>query len=236
MDCPHSTPDAWQEGRNPNDPILRATGPWKGGRFAGNPGTRRTGARAGGALCWVRFLRSLTPGFVGEPANCRSLRKAQDDQINPGARTIGKNDGYYEVNQQVCIDRRSSRLLWGSGNARRNRMESGCKACAGFPNPDTADVGALEKASIGQKCGLNLQRRPQAGTRNAQRRLGGWVEIWAQAASAAEMQRRNFPRQQDRYRGLQCIHRRCKNCGGTCVTPRNFHGGYRRRRRRFRRR
>jgi hypothetical protein len=52
--------------------------------------------------------------------------------------------GYYEVHKQVCIYSRSSRLLWGSGNARQNRMAVGRRAGAGFPNRDGANVGVLE--------------------------------------------------------------------------------------------
>ena len=54
-------------------------------------------------------------------------------------------DGYYEVHKQVCLYSRSSRLLWGSGNTRRNRTEIGRERGAGFPKWDVANVGVLEK-------------------------------------------------------------------------------------------
>jgi hypothetical protein len=71
------------------------------------------------------------------------------------------NDGYYEVHKQVCIDSRRSRLLWGSGNARRNRMDVGRGAGAGFPNPDCTNVGVLENRSIGRS---EQSKSPTAST------------------------------------------------------------------------
>jgi hypothetical protein len=86
MDCPHSTPEPWQECRNPNRPILAAEVEWKGGRFAGNQGTGRAGVGAFGTLCGIRFPRSLPSGIVG--------------RLDPGfvwdENALG-NDGYYEV-------------------------------------------------------------------------------------------------------------------------------------------
>jgi hypothetical protein len=60
------------------------------------------------------------------------------------------NDDYYEVHKQVCIDSRRSRLLWGSGNARRNRMGNGREQGTGFPKRDVANVGVLENRLAGR--------------------------------------------------------------------------------------
>jgi hypothetical protein len=125
MDCPHSTPEPWQECRNPNRPILAAEVEWKGGRFAGNQGTGRTGADALARSAGF-FLWPLTSGIVGDQT-C---------------------DGYYQVFLHVCIYSRSSRLLWGSGNARRNRMDEGREVGTGFPNQDGPNVGVLENRGI----------------------------------------------------------------------------------------
>ena len=147
MDCPHSTPDAWQEGRNPNCPILRAGDAWKARRFAGNPGTRRTGGCAGGALPGARFLWSLTHGFGATWQ--QPIATFKTIVCTCGPNRCG-NDGYYEVHKHVCIDSRSSRLLWGSGNARRNRMDVERGAGTGFPNRDDTNVGVLENWPIGR--------------------------------------------------------------------------------------
>jgi hypothetical protein len=61
-----------------------------------------------------------------------------------GPRLGGGNDGYYEVFLHVCVYSRSSRLLWGSGNTRRNRVGKGCEAGARFLNPDCLDVRVAE--------------------------------------------------------------------------------------------
>ena len=61
-----------------------------------------------------------------------------------GASARAASTGYYEISKQVCIDSRRSRLVWGSGNARRNRMPAARKLCAGFPNPDSPNVGVLD--------------------------------------------------------------------------------------------
>ena len=110
-------------------------GRWMRGKvvsFAGNR-DRPFPARA----TWTRAAGSLGRSF---PGIC-------------GDRTRGSfgeaGYGYYEVHKQVCIDSRRSRLLWGSGNARQNRMGTGCEAGTGFPNPDSANVGVLENRSIG---------------------------------------------------------------------------------------
>jgi hypothetical protein len=147
MDCPHSTPDAWQEGRNPNCPILRAAGAWKPRHFTGNLGTRRTGGCAGGACCQVRSVVAHA-WLCGRPGN-RSETAFKMHRCTRGPNRCG-NDGYYEVHKQVCIDSRSSRLLWGSGNARRNRMDVGRGAGTGFPNRDDTNVGVLENWPIGR--------------------------------------------------------------------------------------
>jgi hypothetical protein len=147
MDCPHSTPDAWQEGRNPNCPILRAGDAWKPRHFAGNPGTRRTGDGPGGACCQVRSVVAHA-WLCGRPRN-RSNRASKTHCRTSGPNRCG-NDGYYGVHKQVCIDSRSSRLLWGSGNARRNRVDVGRRAGTGFPNRDDTNVGVLENRSIGR--------------------------------------------------------------------------------------
>ena len=51
-------------------------------------------------------------------------------------------------------------------------------------------------------------RPPQAGTRNAQSRFGGWVEISVPAARGAATARLGFPRAEDWDRALQHIHRK----------------------------
>ena len=43
----------------------------------------------------------------------------------------------------------------------------------------------------------DLQRRPQAGTRDAQCRFRGWVEIAALSVTAAAIERFDFPPSQD---------------------------------------
>ena len=43
----------------------------------------------------------------------------------------------------------------------------------------------------------NLQRRPQAGTRDAQYRFGGWVEMWVRSAAELAMKGFGFPRRED---------------------------------------
>jgi hypothetical protein len=86
---------------------------------------------------WIRFLWSLISGIVGDPA-C---------------------DGYYEVFLHVCLYSRSSRLLWGSGNARQNRMDEGRGVGAGFPNQDSPDVGVLENRWIAPQ-GLSKDPKP----------------------------------------------------------------------------
>jgi hypothetical protein len=82
---------------------------------------------------------SLTSGIVGDPA-C---------------------DGYYEVFLHVCLYSRSSRLLWGSGNARQNRMDEGRGVGAGFPNQDSPDVGVLENRWIASQ---RLSKDPKPST------------------------------------------------------------------------
>jgi hypothetical protein len=99
-------------------------------------------------------------GVLWGSLRCRSLATlwATDNRSNTAFKmpccTRGPNrcgnDGYYEVHKQVCIDSRSRRLLWGSGNARRNRMDVGRGAGAGFPNRDGTNVGVLENRSIGR--------------------------------------------------------------------------------------
>jgi hypothetical protein len=54
------------------------------------------------------------------------------------------DDGYYGIDKRVCIDRRSSRLLWGSGNARQNRVPQRWEVGAGFRNRVTGIVRTLE--------------------------------------------------------------------------------------------
>jgi hypothetical protein len=142
MDCPHSTPDAWLECRNPNGTILRAKGAWKVGRFRGKSGLAIRQWRCRHALLgWFAFS-GRDSRFVGD------------------RRTRG-SDGYYEVSQQVCIYRRRSRLLWGSGNARRNRMGVGYGNGARFLNRDSWDVGVLEKRWMGR---WKRSRSPTAST------------------------------------------------------------------------
>jgi hypothetical protein len=96
---------------------------------------------------WARFvgiglLWSLTRGFMGD-------------------RRTRWSDGYYEVSQQVCVYSRRSRLLWGSGNARQNRMAVGCKQGASFLNRDGWNVGVLEKRWMGR---WERSRSPTAST------------------------------------------------------------------------
>jgi hypothetical protein len=109
----------------------------------------------------VLAVRATAPGGVlSGSLRCRSLAAlwATWQQVQHGVKNDGcargpnrcANDGYYEVHKQVCIDSRRSRLLWGSGNARRNRMDVGHGDGAGFPNPDDANVGVLENRSIGR--------------------------------------------------------------------------------------
>jgi hypothetical protein len=96
----------------------------------------------------VRFAPlSLTPGFGCDRTTGPTALKMH--RCTRGPNRCG-NDDYYEVHKQVCIDSRSSRLLWGSGNARRNRMDVGRGAGTGFPNPHGTNVGVLENRSIGR--------------------------------------------------------------------------------------
>ena len=168
MDCPHSTPDARRECRNPNRPILAAWTAWKGRRFAGNP-DRKTGL---GDERWVRgWLRA--------------------------------NDGYYEVFLDVCIYSRSSRLLWGSGNTRRNRVGKGCEVGARFLNPDCLDVRVAENRWIRLKAATGSPKRPTEKPRDTQCRFGGWVEIRTLLMSGAELEPIGFPRARHWGRSLQ---------------------------------
>ena len=112
------------------------------GVFAGNRDWP-SGNGAVGTLCWFGSLSLVvTRGFVGD------------------RRTRG-SDGYYEVSQQVCIYSRRSRLLWGSGNARRNRMGVGYGDGASFLNRDGWNVGVLEKRWMGR---WERSRSPTAST------------------------------------------------------------------------
>jgi hypothetical protein len=97
----------------------------------------------------VRFAPlSLAPGSVDDRAigsnTAFKMRCCTREPNRCG------NDGYYEVHKQVCIDSRRSRLLWGSGNTRRNRMDVEREAGAGFPNRDSTNVGVLENRAIGR--------------------------------------------------------------------------------------
>jgi hypothetical protein len=137
MDCPHSTPEQWQECRNPNRPILAGEVEWKGRRFAGNQGTRRTGRCAAGALrVFASFGRSL-----------------------PALWATGHTTATTKYFLHVCLYSRSSRLLWRSGNARQNRMDEGRGVGAGFPNQDSPDVGVLENRWIASE-GLSKDPKP----------------------------------------------------------------------------
>jgi hypothetical protein len=112
-------------------------------RFAGNPYWPY-----GQGRLWRVSLGPLP--LVGHFRVCARPRGSKYSQsagfrCDDGARAgLRRNDGYYEVHKQVCIDSRRSRLLWGSGNARQNRMGTGCEGGTGFPNQDGSDVGVLE--------------------------------------------------------------------------------------------
>ena len=109
----------------------------------------------------VRFApSSLTPGFVGDDNRSNTAFKMPCCTRGPNRCA---NDGYYEVHKQVCIDSRSSRLLWGSGNARRNRMDVGRGAGAGFPNPHGTNVGVLENRSIGTAGAVQISTASTGG-------------------------------------------------------------------------
>ena len=152
MDCPHSTPDAWQEGRNPNCPILRAGDAWKARRFRGKSDWPSRQQRL-----WRASLGSLPPSLTSGVSHawlCGQPNNRSDTAFKMRCCTREPdrcgNDGYYEVHKQVCIDSRRSRLLWGSGNTRRNRMDIERWAGAGFPNRDGTNVGVLENRTIGR--------------------------------------------------------------------------------------
>src|ERR1700722_1948555 len=168
MDCPHSTPDAQRECRNPNRPILAVGMAWKGRRFAGNP-DRKTGLGGGG---WVR-------GWV-----------------------MG-NDGYYQVFLYVCVYSRSSRLLWGSGNTRRNRVGKGCEVGARFLNPDCPDVRVAENRWIRLNGATGSPKRSTEKPRDTQCCFGGWGEIRSLPMSGAEMEPIGFPPVRHWRRSLQ---------------------------------
>jgi hypothetical protein len=121
-----------------------------------------------GSLPLVAHFRELR-----ETSNSRSLHLADRAACGGSGRGVMRQeedlrlrDGYYEVHKQVCIDSRRSRLLWGSGNARRNRMDVERGAGAGFPNPDGTNVGVLENRPTGR---WEQSKSPTASTgRDAQ--------------------------------------------------------------------
>ena len=120
------------------------TVPFYGRAMRGNLGISRE----------IRPRRDVLPGSL----RCRSRMALWTTWQQPTATfetivcTRGPNrcgnDGYYEVFLHVCLYSRSSRLLWGSGNARQNRMDEGRGVGAGFPNQDSPDVGVLENRWI----------------------------------------------------------------------------------------
>jgi hypothetical protein len=114
----------------------------------------------------------------------------------------------YEVYLPVCIDSRRSRLLWGSGNTRQNRINPARKAYAGFPNPLTLHVTSLEKWWIAPKPHPDLQSHPQAKPCNAQSCVGGCVEIQVPHVFHAPMLQSEFPPQRNSDRAFQYIHRK----------------------------
>lgn len=69
-------------------------------------------------------------------------------------------------------------------------------------------MGVLDNRWIARQTRPDLQRRPQAGTGNAQSRFGGWVEIRVPPANRALIAQLGFPRPEDWDRPLQRIHRK----------------------------
>ncbi len=123
-------------------------GRWVRGKvvsFAGNPGTGRTGGGALGAFSLGSLPLAAQSRVCGRPDAPQIRSPYSASRAMPVSHIpYASSDGYYEVHKQVCIDSRRSRLLWGSGNARQNRMGTSCEAGTGFPNPDSANVGVLE--------------------------------------------------------------------------------------------
>ena len=83
-------------------------------------------------------------------AKAEAIRPAEVRTEGDAAGAIARaaSDGYYEEYLKVCIDSRRSRLLWGSGNARQNCVDTGDRMGAGFLNPATTNVGVLENRWI----------------------------------------------------------------------------------------
>ena len=157
-----------------------------------------TGRLAMAPLARVRFLWLTTHGFVG-----RQHERALGD------------DGYYEVSKQVCIYSRRSRLLWGSGNARRNRMAVGYEDGARFLNRDSWNVGVLEKRWIGRRerseISNGVHRRGRA-IRNAAL-VDGW-KLWRLTATAAAMVLVGFPRRGNWGQRFAANPQNAAGCGG----------------------
>ena len=181
MDCPHSTPEPWQECRNPNRPILAAEAAWKGRRFAGNPGTGRTGGCAAGASgVFASFGRSFLTLWATRHATATTKYFYMYVFIAVVVVCCG------EVGM-----RGETAWTLGAGLVRDFQIRT---------------VGMWEcwrTGRLGNGGGPNLQRRPQAGTRYAQCRFSGWVEIWALSASGAAIALVGFARLEDWFPGLQ---------------------------------
>ena len=118
---------------------------------------------------------ATTPG-------CPILKPEQRERVKGGIPQIFARDRTaptrvpstddYEVSIPVCIDSRSSRLLWGSGNARQNRTDTTCNHGARFPNRDTTNVGVLENRSIVPKT------RPKSPTPSTGRDAQCAIPLW----------------------------------------------------------
>ena len=134
MDCPHSTPDAWRECRNPNRPILAVGMAWKGGCFAGNP-DGKTGLGGGvGVRGWVRrddgyyevfldvCIYSRSSRLLWGSGNTRQIRVRKGCEV--GARFLNPD----------CLDVRVAENRWirfkaAAGSPKRSTDKPGDTQC-----------------------------------------------------------------------------------------------------------
>jgi hypothetical protein len=133
------------------------------------------------------------PAGFAPPALISEVVGRPDLPFVRGENAFGKTTATTK-NFYICLYSRSSRLLWGSGNTRRNRMGKGCEVGTRFLNPDCPDVRVSENRWIRLMGATGSPKRSTEKPRDTQCCFGGWVEIRTLPMAGAEMEPIGFPR------------------------------------------
>jgi hypothetical protein len=178
---------------------------------------------------------SLPFGIVGRP----------DPGFVSGENAFGKRRLLRSIS--ICVFIAVVVVCCGEVGMRGKTVWAGAaRAMRDFQNRTMRMWGLRRTGGWCRGSGPDLQRRPQARTRDTQGSPGGWVEIGASSAPGAAIQRFGFPRVRGKGPGLQRIHRERQvveeQCTGRRVSPsagarisgRESCGGGRWRRRRVR--